>query len=122
MQIEIRALHERLGATTIYVTHDQREALTMSHRIAVLNQGRIAQIGAPAEIYNHPADAFVADFIGEAVLAPVTRVDDAPCCSRAALARRGRFRKRGPRPRGPVGEAAPRAPRRSENAIEAVVR
>jgi putative spermidine/putrescine transport system ATP-binding protein len=76
MQIEIRALHERLGATTIYVTHDQREALTMSHRVAVLNQGRIAQIGAPAEIYNHPANAFVADFIGEAVLAPVTRCDD----------------------------------------------
>lgn len=76
MQIEIRALHERLGATTIYVTHDQREALTMSHRIAVLNQGRIAQLADPQEIYNYPADAFVADFIGEAALVPVERVDD----------------------------------------------
>ena len=76
MQIEIRALHERLRATTIYVTHDQREALTMSHRIAVLNHGQIAQVGTPSEIYDNPANAFVADFIGEAVLAPVTRCDD----------------------------------------------
>ena len=74
MQIEIRTLHERLGATTIYVTHDQREALTMSHRVAVLNQGRIAQIASPQEVYNHPADAFVADFIGEAALIPVERI------------------------------------------------
>lgn len=76
MQIEIRALHERLGATTIYVTHDQREALTMSHRIAVLNQGRIAQLGTPTEVYNRPANNFVADFIGEAMLFPVMRCDD----------------------------------------------
>ena len=76
MQIEIRALHDRLGATTVYVTHDQREALTMSHRIAVLNQGRIAQLADPEEIYNYPADAFVADFIGEAALIPVERIDD----------------------------------------------
>lgn len=76
MQIEIRALHERLGATTIYVTHDQREALTISHRVAVLNEARIAQIGTPSEIYNSPANAFVADFIGEGVLAPVTRCDE----------------------------------------------
>jgi putative spermidine/putrescine transport system ATP-binding protein len=76
MQIEIRALHDRLGATTIYVTHDQREALTMSHRVAVLNEARIVQIGTPSEIYNLPADGFVADFIGEGVLAPVTRCDD----------------------------------------------
>lgn len=75
MQLEIRTLHERLGATTIYVTHDQREALTMSSRIAVLNQGRIAQLAEPEEIYNYPADAFVANFIGEAALIPVERVD-----------------------------------------------
>jgi putative spermidine/putrescine transport system ATP-binding protein len=65
MQIEIRHLHDRLGITTIYVTHDQREALTMSDRIAVLNQGRIAQLDAPETIYNAPANAFVADFVGE---------------------------------------------------------
>jgi putative spermidine/putrescine transport system ATP-binding protein len=76
MQIEIRTLHERLGATTIYVTHDQREALTMSNRIAVLNKGRIAQFAAPETVYNYPADAFVADFIGEAALVPVERVDE----------------------------------------------
>ena len=76
MQIELRALHQHLGATTIYVTHDQREALTMSNRIAVLNQGRTAQIADPEEIYNFPADAFVADFIGEAALVPVERVDN----------------------------------------------
>ena len=76
MQIEIRALHERLGATTIYVTHDQREALTMSHRVAVLNEARIVQIGTPSEIYNLPANGFVADFIGEGVLAPVVRCDE----------------------------------------------
>jgi putative spermidine/putrescine transport system ATP-binding protein len=76
MQIEIRALHERLGATTIYVTHDQREALTMSNRIAVLNRARIEQLGTPSEIYDTPTSAFVADFIGEAVLAGVSRCDD----------------------------------------------
>ena len=72
MQIEIRRLHERLGMTTVYVTHDQREALTMSDRIAVLNRGRIEQYATPAEIYERPASAFVADFIGESALVPVT--------------------------------------------------
>ncbi len=76
MQIEIRTLHERLCATTIYVTHDQREALTMSNRIAVLNKGRIAQFAAPETVSNYPADACVADFIGEAALVPVERVDE----------------------------------------------
>jgi putative spermidine/putrescine transport system ATP-binding protein len=75
MQVEIRALHERIGATTIYVTHDQREALTMSDRIAVLNGGYVAQFGTPREIYDRPADAFVAEFVGEATLATVRRVD-----------------------------------------------
>lgn len=71
MQIEIRRLHERLGMTTVYVTHDQREALTMSDRIAVLNRGRIEQYGAPSEIYEHPTSAFVASFIGESTLMPL---------------------------------------------------
>jgi putative spermidine/putrescine transport system ATP-binding protein len=75
MQLEIAALHEQLEATTIYVTHDQREALTMSHRIAVLNRGRIAQLGTPEDIYDRPANAFVAEFVGEATLMPVTRLD-----------------------------------------------
>jgi putative spermidine/putrescine transport system ATP-binding protein len=65
MQIELRRLHDKLGMTTVYVTHDQREALTMSDRIAVMSEGRILQLGSPAEIYNHPAERFVADFIGD---------------------------------------------------------
>jgi putative spermidine/putrescine transport system ATP-binding protein len=65
MQLDIRALHQRLGLTIVFVTHDQSEALTMSDRIAVFNQGKIEQIGTPREIYDHPATRFVAEFIGE---------------------------------------------------------
>lgn len=65
MQIELRALNQRLGMTFIYVTHDQEEALTMSDRIAVMDGGRVAQIGTPAEIYESPRTRFVAGFIGE---------------------------------------------------------
>jgi iron(III) transport system ATP-binding protein len=61
---EIRALHERLGVTTILVTHDQEEALSMADRIVVMNHGRIEQVGTPEEIYSTPASPFVADFIG----------------------------------------------------------
>jgi len=61
---EIRALHERLGLTTILVTHDQEEALSMADRIVVMNQGCIEQVGTPEEIYSAPASPFVADFIG----------------------------------------------------------
>ena len=71
MQTELRQLHDKLGITTVYVTHDQREALTMSDRVAVFNEGKVAQLGAPREIYDRPADAFVADFIGESALLPV---------------------------------------------------
>ena len=73
MQIELKHLHEQLGVTTVYVTHDQREALTMSDRIAVINHGRLAQVGTPHAIYNQPANAFVADFIGESTMLPLTR-------------------------------------------------
>jgi putative spermidine/putrescine transport system ATP-binding protein len=65
MQIELRQLQHRLGTTTIYVTHDQREALTMANRIAVLNDGAIQQIGTPAEVYERPANRFVASFVGD---------------------------------------------------------
>ena len=71
MQIELRQLHDRLGMTTVYVTHDQREALTMSDRIAVINHGRIMQLDAPRRIYERPANRFVAEFIGESTLLPV---------------------------------------------------
>jgi putative spermidine/putrescine transport system ATP-binding protein len=65
MQIELKALHERLGVTMVYVTHDQSEALTMSDRIAVFADGRIQQLATPFELYERPANAFVAGFIGE---------------------------------------------------------
>jgi iron(III) transport system ATP-binding protein len=61
---EIRTLHKRLGVTTIMVTHDQEEALSMAERIVVMNHGVIEQVGTPEEIYGHPATAFVADFVG----------------------------------------------------------
>jgi multiple sugar transport system ATP-binding protein len=64
MRAEIAALQRRLGVTTVYVTHDQVEAMTMGHRIAVFNQGRILQIASPAELYRCPANKFVATFIG----------------------------------------------------------
>ena len=72
MQIELKQLQRRLGATVIYVTHDQEEALTMSDRVAVMNGGRLAQLGSPRDLYDRPADAFVADFIGEMNLLPGT--------------------------------------------------
>lgn len=72
MQIELKALHRKLDATIVYVTHDQREALTMSDRIAVVNKGRIEQVGTPEQLYRNPCSYFVADFIGESVSLPVT--------------------------------------------------
>ena len=71
MQIEVRHLHQRLGMTTVYVTHDQREALTMSDRIAVIDRGRFRQIGKPRDIYERPASRFIAEFIGESQFLPV---------------------------------------------------
>ena len=73
MQIELKQLHRKLGVTTVYVTHDQREALTMSDRIAVINDGEVAQVGTPRDIYNTPANSFVASFIGESSFIPLER-------------------------------------------------
>ena len=64
MRAEIKALHQRLKATTIYVTHDQIEAMTMADKVVVMNDGRIEQVGAPLEIYDRPENLFVADFLG----------------------------------------------------------
>ena len=64
MRAEIKALHQRLKTTTVYVTHDQVEAMTMADRIVVMHDGRIEQIGAPLELYDHPDNLFVAQFIG----------------------------------------------------------
>ena len=76
MQIELKRIQREVGITFIYVTHDQEEALTMSDRIAVMNDGRVEQIGPPQEIYHSPASVFVANFIGTANLLPavVTRI------------------------------------------------
>jgi iron(III) transport system ATP-binding protein len=64
MRFELKRMQRELGLTTVYVTHDQSEALALSHMIAVMNEGRIVQIGAPRDIYERPSDRFVADFIG----------------------------------------------------------
>ena len=64
MRAEIKALHQRLKTTTVYVTHDQVEAMTMADRIVVMHDGRIEQIGTPLELYDRPANLFVAQFIG----------------------------------------------------------
>jgi len=68
MQLELRSIHERLRTTFIYVTHDQEEAMVMSDRIVLMNEGQIVQIGSPTEVYNHPGSEFASSFIGEANL------------------------------------------------------
>lgn len=72
----LRELHDRTGHTTLFVTHDQDEALELADRVAILNKGRVEQIGSPDEIYDRPASAFVAGFVGEAARVPVTLGDD----------------------------------------------
>ncbi len=72
LQIELKRIQREVGATFVYVTHDQSEAMVMSDQIAVMHDGRIEQIGAPREIYDRPASAFVAGFIGDTNLIPVT--------------------------------------------------
>ena len=76
MQIELKEMHQKLGITFIYVTHDQEEALTLSDTIVVMNEGRIQQVGTPTDIYNEPQNCFVADFIGESNLLNGTMVRD----------------------------------------------
>ncbi|RWB69997.1 ABC transporter ATP-binding protein [Mesorhizobium sp.] len=81
MQLEIRGLHERLGVTIVYVTHDQGEAMTMSDRVAVFHAGKIQQLAPPRDIYDRPANAFVASFIGESNRVPgqVVELDGRHC-------------------------------------------
>jgi spermidine/putrescine transport system ATP-binding protein len=75
MQLELKRLQRRLGTTFVYVTHDQEEALTMSDRIAVMDRGRVLQVGSPHDVYERPATRFVADFLGEANLLDGEAVD-----------------------------------------------
>ena len=76
MQMELRAMHKKLGITFIYVTHDQEEALTLSDRVVVMSEGKIQQIGTPTDVYNEPQNCFVADFIGESNILDATMVKD----------------------------------------------
>jgi spermidine/putrescine transport system ATP-binding protein len=86
MQFELKRIQREVGITFVYVTHDQDEALTMSDRIAVMNAGRVEQIGTPVDIYARPASVFVAGFIGQANLWPCTVVGDAAPTGDAAQA------------------------------------
>ena len=78
LKVELKALQERVGITFLYVTHDQEEALTMSDRLAVMRDGKIVQVGPPTEVYEQPADTYVADFLGVSNLMPVDVVSRGP--------------------------------------------
>ena len=85
MRVELARLHKELGTTMIYVTHDQVEAMTLGNRIAVFNQGRIEQVGAPLELYNRPANTFVATFIGAPKINLIPRPADGASAAHQAL-------------------------------------
>jgi ABC-type Fe3+/spermidine/putrescine transport system ATPase subunit len=70
MRIELKLLQRRLGITVLFVTHDQIEALSLSDRIAVMQRGRVEQVGPPRRLYEHPASGFVRDFLGQTVILP----------------------------------------------------
>ena len=123
MQIELKQIQREVGITFVFVTHDQEEALTMSDRIAVFNEGRIEQVATPAELYESPATDFVADFVGTSNLL-TGRGGRAPCIGRDGhlrhppgedpLRRRGRSsrsetraRARGPSPPWPTSARSP---------------
>ena len=102
MRAEIKLLHSRIGTTTIHVTHDQQEALAMGDLIAVMQEGRLEQLGAPLEIYENPSNSFVAGFVGDPPMSLVcaTLTDDrcGPACR--SPTGRCRCRTRLPRRRG----------------------
>ena len=78
LRIELKALQEEVGITFVFVTHDQEEALSMSDRVAVMNKGRIEQVGTPATVYEDPGTVFVADFLGISNLMDAEAVDGGP--------------------------------------------
>ena len=85
MRVELARLHKELGTTMIYVTHDQVEAMTLGNRIAVFNQGRIEQVGAPLDLYNRPANTFVATFIGAPKVNLIPRPADGASAAHQAM-------------------------------------
>jgi spermidine/putrescine transport system ATP-binding protein len=78
LQIELKALQEQVGVTFVYVTHDQEEALTMADRLAVMSEGRVEQVGTPREVYEEPASAYVADFLGVSNLLDAEALGETP--------------------------------------------
>ncbi len=86
MRVELRRLQQRLGLTTVLVTHDQQEALTMADHMAVMRAGRIAQYGPPADVYHRPASAFVAGFVGRSNFFDVGRAADGSLCGPGGIA------------------------------------
>jgi spermidine/putrescine transport system ATP-binding protein len=78
LKVELKALQEQVGITFLYVTHDQEEALTMSDRLAVMREGKVVQIGAPSQVYEEPADTYVADFLGVSNLMEIDIVERGP--------------------------------------------
>src|SRR3546814_13883006 len=110
MQIELKRLQTETGITFVFVTHDQEEALTMSDRIAVMDQGHILQIGAPTEIYEHPQRRFVADFIGETnFLQGRIEIAGSAAMARLACGRERRSGVEGQRWSGRVGSGGGRS-------------
>ena len=132
LQLEIKGLHDRLGITFVYVTHDQREALVMSDRVCVMNHGRIEQLATPEALYDAPANRFVASFVGEANFTAAERVEAGPPGLLVVGTGWGVPIQAPAQPHGPgwscmvrpekmsVGPAGPAAPGR--NAIPAIVR
>jgi spermidine/putrescine transport system ATP-binding protein len=103
LQVELKALQEEVGITFVYVTHDQEEALTMADRVAVMNEGRIEQVGSPRQVYEEPSSAYVADFLGISNLLDAEAIGcsaDGRCRVRVGdfdlLASRGHTSARGP--------------------------
>jgi ABC-type Fe3+/spermidine/putrescine transport system ATPase subunit len=76
MQEELRQFHRKVGATILYVTHDQSEAATMADRLAIINNGKVEQIGPPHGVYEKPGNSFVARFLGEANILPLVNGED----------------------------------------------
>jgi spermidine/putrescine transport system ATP-binding protein len=103
MQLELKQLNREVGATFVYVTHDQEEALTMSDRIAVMNEGRVLQLGAPGEIYERPRTRFVADFIGQTNFLEVDVIGADGAMVEVELPSSGRLRARAPDGIAPAG-------------------
>ena len=117
MQIELKSIQREVGITFVYVTHDQEEALTMSDRLAVFNQGRIEQIGPPAEVYEHPQSEFIAGFVGVSNVIErdgrryTVRPEKINLLEDGAGARAGLARRGGPRARRAVRRARDALPR-----------